>query len=121
MRSVKSLMVDMDKEGVSKEDLNVLLPTSELDVGWDVCGECPAERCSERKECLLCRRCRTPEQAAALRQMVAEGRAGEGFKRLIPLGPAASSRLVPPRDTPTNNLLAQWLRHQCEEGDNRWC
>lgn len=102
------------------DDDTVAVPTPMVDIGWDVCGACPAERCGEDAACVLCRRCRTPQLTRQLKQLVSEERNREGFRRLLPAGPRREGLVARPSDTRANELMRSWLAARCPD-DPAWC
>ena len=104
----------------------VLAPDVEVDIGWDVCHECPAD-CSTRA-CLLCRRCRTARMAAGVKRLIAEQRNRGGFRRLLPLAPRDREALGMAADVDAATAsvedlhLQAFVEHMCTvESEYEWC
>lgn len=100
------------------EELETLmLHTSHVDIGYDICGNC-TNTCAEK--CIVCRRCRAPAQSQMLKETMQEHANQEGFLRIYPATqrfPRIRELSLPGAD---NALLRTWLDLKCRD-DPTWC
>ncbi|GHP10305.1 tubulin-tyrosine ligase [Pycnococcus provasolii] len=119
------------------DDCHLRVPWNEVDVGFDVCHEPCRANCSAKRECLLCRPCRTARQANMIRTMVSEMRNREAFyHRIWPISSkermkrqqhttttTTTTTLPPPLLSSIEDIHAQiFVDHMCRTAaDKSWC